>query len=302
MSEDGAYGRRISNRFRLEPRDAVVVKSLNKVSFAATRLATPAHNHGRTVPVPPEDTLSVVLKLRDILKHELYMGGKPLRPGPMLVGTFSVVDLADDPILDLTDPFDVVQFYIPRSAFDCVALDAGIRRIDDLICRPGHSYDDPVIRHLGYALLPALDRPHEVNQLFVDHIASAMHLHLACMYGGMRSPPPVKGGLASWQLKRAAELLSANLNGEIALAAVASACGLSLSHFTRAFRNSTGEPPHRWLLGRRVDSAKSLLRSSKLSLSEIAAVCGFADQSHFTRIFRRYVGVSPGEWRRQGKA
>jgi AraC-like DNA-binding protein len=73
---------------------------------------------------------------------------------------------------------------------------------------------------------------------------------------------------------------------------------LSVSHFSRAFAVSIGLPPHRWLLNRRVERAKSMLSNAAPTLSEVAIACGFADQSHFTRTFTREVGISPGAWRR----
>ena len=73
---------------------------------------------------------------------------------------------------------------------------------------------------------------------------------------------------------------------------------LSVSHFSRAFRTSTGLPPHQWLLRQRVKAAKQLLGVHDLPLSEIAISAGFANQSHFTRVFSSVVGVSPGAWRR----
>ena len=71
-------------------------------------------------------------------------------------------------------------------------------------------------------------------------------------------------------------------------------CGVSVSHFSRAFRQSTGLSPHQWLLKRRVDQAKSLLRDRTLSLSDVALSCGFGDQSHFTRVFTKLTGITPG--------
>jgi len=106
------------------------------------------------------------------------------------------------------------------------------------------------------------------------------------------------GGLAPWQARRAQELMNANLDGKLPLRQLAEQCGLSTRHFARAFRQSTGVPPHRWLLGRRVERAKDLMRDPALSLAEVALACGFADQSHFTRMFTTVVGVSPGVWRR----
>ena len=107
-----------------------------------------------------------------------------------------------------------------------------------------------------------------------------------------------RGGLAPWQLKRAEALMSENLSVQVPLAQVAQECGLSVRHLARAFLQSTGVPPHRWLLNRRVERAKELLPNSKLSLSDVALACGFGDQSHFTRTFTAAVRLSPGVWRR----
>jgi AraC family transcriptional regulator len=109
---------------------------------------------------------------------------------------------------------------------------------------------------------------------------------------------PVRGGLAPWQVRRAKEVLSANLDGGVPLKEVARECRLSVSHFSRAFRRTMGVAPHRWLLARRIELAKEQLRNTELSLSDAALACGFADQSHLTRVFTRMVGVSPGAWRR----
>jgi len=67
---------------------------------------------------------------------------------------------------------------------------------------------------------------------------------------------------------------------------------------SRAFRQSTGVPPHRWRLNERVERAKDLLRDPALSLADVALACGFGDQSHFTRMFTAAVRLSPGLWRR----
>jgi AraC-like DNA-binding protein len=107
-----------------------------------------------------------------------------------------------------------------------------------------------------------------------------------------------RGGLAPWQARRAKELMNANLNGKLPLSQLAEQCGLSVRHFARAFRQSTGVPPHRWLLSRRIERAKELLHDPALALAEVALACGFADQSHFTRMFTTVVGLSPGLWRR----
>jgi AraC family transcriptional regulator len=107
-----------------------------------------------------------------------------------------------------------------------------------------------------------------------------------------------RGGLAHWQARRVKELMSESLSQEIPLSRLATECGLSVRHFARAFRHSTGTSPHRWLLKHRVDHARELLNDRALSLTDIALSCGFAHQSHFTRVFIAMAGVSPGAWRR----
>ena len=152
---------------------------------------------------------------------------------------------------------------------------------------------------LTSSLVPAFERPEQASRVFVDHLTLAVGIHVAKTYGGMisRGQPP-RGGLATWQLNRVEEMLAADLRGDISLVDLASRCNLSASHFARAFRQSTGLSPHQWLLQRRVDEAKRLLRDRRLSLSEVALACGFGDQSHFTRVFTRLTGSSPGAWRR----
>ncbi|MEP6634024.1 MAG: MEDS domain-containing protein [Luteimonas sp.] len=112
-----------------------------------------------------------------------------------------------------------------------------------------------------------------------------------------RSGAPA-GGLAPWQMRRIKVLLAANIEASMSVSRLAKECELSPRHFTRAFHHSTGLPPHRWILKRRMEMAKQLLRDPARSLLDVALACGFTDQSHFTRTFTARVGCSPSAWRR----
>ena len=150
------------------------------------------------------------------------------------------------------------------------------------------------------ALVPALEHPERVGAMYADHMLLATHTYFAVAFGGMRPPEPSRrGGLAPWQVRCATDLMTARLGSDMSLSEPAGACGLSPSYFARAFKRSVGTPPHRWLLLQRVLRAKSLLRDADSSLTDVAAACGFADQSHFTRVFTSIVGASPGAWRKQ---
>lgn len=109
---------------------------------------------------------------------------------------------------------------------------------------------------------------------------------------------PVRGGLSPWQIRKVASHVEANLDRPIRNEELASLVRLNASHFGRAFRNSFGEPPHEYVIRRRVERAQGLMLSTEASLSDIALDCGLADQSHLTRLFRRIVGESPRAWRR----
>jgi transcriptional regulator GlxA family with amidase domain len=97
-------------------------------------------------------------------------------------------------------------------------------------------------------------------------------------------------------------MMRSHLDEAVPLAELARACKLSPGHFARAFRQATGQPPHRWLMEQRIEKAKQLLVDTTLSLAQIAQRCGFADQSHFTRVFVQLVQSSPGQWRRHWRS
>jgi AraC-like DNA-binding protein len=106
------------------------------------------------------------------------------------------------------------------------------------------------------------------------------------------------GALAPWQAKRLQTYIQEHLNGRILAADLAELARLSLSHFSRAFRETFGRTPANYIAYCRMRRAQRLMLESTDSLASIALECGLADQSHFTRVFRRVWGVSPGLWRR----
>jgi AraC-like DNA-binding protein len=201
---------------------------------------------------------------------------------------------------DIAVPFEFVHVSVPLRALNDLSDELQIPAIEELVCPVQSPKVDPVMLNLVLALLPALSRPEEVSGLFADYVFAAIGIHLAQTYGGVETPPElVRGGLAPWQERRVKEMLLDDLQADLALADLARACGLSARHFARAFKATTGLPPHRWLLRRRVEHAQELLEGTNDSLSAIALACGFADQSHLSRVFQGLAGSSPGAWRRQ---
>lgn len=109
---------------------------------------------------------------------------------------------------------------------------------------------------------------------------------------------PARGGLAPWQMKQVAEFVRVNLDDRIHVEDLARRARLSPSHFCRAFKVTTAETPHAYVMRRRLEKAQALMLETNESLCQIADACGLADQAHLTRLFRRHLNVTPFQWRR----
>jgi AraC family transcriptional regulator len=93
--------------------------------------------------------------------------------------------------------------------------------------------------------------------------------------------------------------MQSDLCADPGLAELAALVDLSAEHFCRAFKASTGLPPHAWFVAHRVERARELLDSTNLPVEEVAAQVGYAEPSHFARMFRRTHGRSPTQYRRE---
>jgi AraC family transcriptional regulator len=299
MSVVEQHGAVLRDYIHLKTPTPAVVRALRQSKFAVTHIRSDEPDRRLANPIPNEDTFILSLQRTDFIGHELLLGGRPVPVVPYPQGMMSLLNLALDPTPYPDIAFDCGSFYLRRDTFDRMADDLGGNRIDDLAIKPGVAVNDPVVANLGPCLLSAIERPEQVNTLFVDHVVMALHTHLAQRYGGMRiSRPSESGRLTPWQLRLARDTISAHLGEGISVARMARDCGLSVSHFARAFARSTGASPHRWLTQRRVDRAKALMRTTTTPLAEIALACGFSDQGHLTRVFSRAAGTTPGRWRR----
>ncbi|MFM0226975.1 helix-turn-helix domain-containing protein [Paraburkholderia dipogonis] len=291
------YVREFAHLFNVDTAHTLTTTSLKTAQLTATHMYSSVHGLGKSAPMPTEDAYILSLQLQHSGGAELWKRGRRVPTEPYVPGSIMLGHLSDEPVANLPDPFECILFHIPRPAFDeLCGLSAlpPVGELDDV-----NRTIDPVLHHLGLALVPAMADPQLAGSLFFDHVAHAMYERLATTYGRFRGPLPSRCRVLSKTQERIAkELLVADLLVEPPLSDIARACGLSVRQFVDAFRSTTGMPPFRWLRAYRIERAKELLRRSALSLAEIGAACGFADQSHFTRTFSAATGTTPGDWRR----
>ncbi|WP_428031698.1 helix-turn-helix domain-containing protein [Ancylobacter sp.] len=234
---------------------------------------------------------------RNYPRNRLWLVGLHRGTHPSGDNGVSFMDVRETPAPPAEDGFDYLAIHITRSSRDEIGRPPVGR--SPSAWRWPQQVQDSTLATLGRLLIPALEGRADPNSPFVQHVGCAIHIHLASAYGGVEEDRPVnKGGLAAWQERRAKECMQQNFAASLSISDIARECGLSPSHFTRAFRQSTGLQPHRWLTLHRLETAKARLLEGRMSLAEISLSCGFGDQNNFTRVFSSIVGVSPGHWQR----
>ena len=296
-AQSGWYGRRLAATHNLDAAPTLILKESRKASVAVTRMRSRTGLKKPSTPLPEDKALTVHLQLRELPEHEVWIEQRRVYAEPYQRGAVSVIDLQRSSFARVFSPFDALNFYVPMTALNDYGYSEGLPKIDSVECSFGNV--DPVIEHLGGAVLPFLNRKEFPSRLFLEQLHHALCAHLIENCAGTRSAVPQwRGGLAPWQKRRAEEVLNANLVDDVSLADVAAQCNLSAGHFARAFKRSFGTTPHRWLEQRRVDAVKNRLLHSKLALEDIAISCGFGDASSLIRVFHRVTGTNPGEWRR----
>lgn len=110
---------------------------------------------------------------------------------------------------------------------------------------------------------------------------------------------PARGGLAPWQIRKVKAHIEENLDATVRIDDFTAITRLSARYFSCAFKRSFGEPPHAYLVRRRIEKAQEMMLTTDDSLSHIALACGLSDQAHLSRLFRRATGATPNAWRRE---
>lgn len=159
-------------------------------------------------------------------------------------------------------------------------------------------FPDPTILHIAQLLKSEVVNGGLAGNLYVESLRNLLAVHLLRSYGGVsEKSPPQFGTIDTLKLKQIKDYIEENLAEELAIANLAALVPMSEFHFARTFKTLTGEPPHRYILKRRIERAKVLLKVTRFSTAEIAYQVGFSNPSHFTAQFRKLLGVTPKHFR-----
>ena len=194
---------------------------------------------------------------------------------------------------------DLLSIYLAPGLVERVAAEAFDLDPARLTVPPLDGLELPHLRAAMTAVGAELASGGPGGPLAAESLANLLAVHLIRYVSAPRRLERGRDGvLPRGRLRAVEEYIEEHLDGSPSLEQMAATAHLSVYHFARQFRAATGLPPHQYVISRRVERAKQLLQEGDLSLAEVAAAAGFADQSKLSHTFKRVVGVSPRQFRR----
>jgi AraC family transcriptional regulator len=193
---------------------------------------------------------------------------------------------------------DSSQIQLEPQLLTRVAAEALDLNPDRVELPPVHDLSHPQLRATVQALDAEVTAGSPGGRLLAESLGNVLAVQLLREFvAPTKAGPPTDGVLPRGRLRAVLEYIHEHLEAEVSLEHLAAVAHMSPYHFARLFKNSTGLPPHQYVIARRVERAKELLRErDRPPLAEVATEVGFADQSHFTRHFKRLVGVTPRQF------
>lgn len=174
-------------------------------------------------------------------------------------------------------------------------LGRGISSVSDPRLSPDLGFLDPIIMQAARGIGEEVGEKGPYGSLLVESYATTIVAQLFRRMSYM--PRAARGGLSPTAMNRLTETIEAELASDMSLSYLAGLAGVSVPHLCRAFKQTTGTPPHAFVHQKRLERAKQYLRHTTKSMTEIALACGFASSSHLSNAFRKSVGTTPGNYR-----
>jgi AraC family transcriptional regulator len=160
-------------------------------------------------------------------------------------------------------------------------------------------FEDAELWKTALKLKSVIESPQVRDRSYCEALGVVLAYDLARLAPGVRRPErQLRGGLAAWQQQTVLRHIDERLAEHVSLATLAGLVRLSTYHFSRAFKQSFGMPPHRFHSHRRIERAKALLTNPDMSVTEVGMALGFSSASSFTMSFRKVTSVTPSDYRR----
>ncbi len=197
---------------------------------------------------------------------------------------------------------EILQVYLRQSIYEAAVGEMYGCEATKAPLVPRFAILDPLLEQLAITITAALRDGTVEDGLYVDTLAHMIAVHLARQHC-LRSrvvPGPAAKIVSGPKMRRLIEFVEENLDRDLSLEAMAGEVGISPLYLPRAFKGAVGQSPHQYVLARRIERARELLRDTDLPIVDVALSSGFSSQSHLSNWFVRMVGVSPAAYRRQG--
>lgn len=195
---------------------------------------------------------------------------------------------------------EILQIYLRQSIYHAAVGEIYGSEPSSAELVPRFALLDPLLEQLSIAVANALRDGTAEDGLYIDAIAHMMAVHLARTHSArsrpVRNSPPQ--ALSGGKMRRLIEFIEENLDGDLSLHAMAEVVEISPLYLARVFKAAIGQSPHQYVLTRRIERAKELLRNTDMPVVDVAMAAGFSSQSHLSHWFLRHVGVSPAAYRR----
>ncbi|EME52219.1 AraC family transcriptional regulator [Amycolatopsis decaplanina] len=184
-----------------------------------------------------------------------------------------------------------LQVHIPGTMVESVAARLGGRAVDHEAMAASVAGGDPLLDEL----VRAAGNAREDDDLYAESAAAFLTVHLLTRHA--RKPKPPRAGREDHRVRAAVAMMRDRLAEPLSVAEIAGEVHLSVYHFIRVFKEKTGETPHRFLAGLRIEEARRLLRDTDLPIARIASRCGFATPGALSAAFLKHTGSRPSEYR-----
>jgi AraC family transcriptional regulator len=196
---------------------------------------------------------------------------------------------------------EILQVYVRQALYESVVNEIYGCEASEAEIVPRYAILDPLLEQLVLAIRAALQNGTAEDRLYMDTIGQMIALHLARHHSARSRNTALLGTktFPGWKTQHLTEFIEENIGGDLSLDTMAREIQVCPLYLPRAFRIAVGKSPHQYVLERRIEHAKELLRNTEMPIVEVALASGFSSQSHLSNSFRRSVGASPANYRRQ---